>query len=395
MNLFLIIITSLSIGIVIYHHALYPILLRWFASRHPIKAIKPTCRNFAESKKDRTLPSITMIIPAYNESQWIAEKIRNLSCLDYPSSKLKIIIACDGCTDDTVTIAYNTIQEALCADTHFEILDFEHNRGKVALLNQLIPQYQSSDVIALSDVSALLSYDALLIAAKHFENKNIGVVNPTYHLLAPSSEGEKKYWEYQTLIKQQEATLGSSLGSHGAFYLFRSELFIQLESDTINDDFILPMMIVKQGYQAVYDPSILALELEHVVQEEDFSRRLRISAGNVQQLFRLITLFNPKYKGTAFTFFSGKGLRAMMPYFMLIAYIGSACLLSNPLFLIAFIGQTIGYCIGIISLFLPALFSNKYCQILAYLISGHTANLLGGLNYLLKKPTVPWTRVQK
>lgn len=51
MNLFLIIITSLSIGIVIYHHTLYPMLLRWFASRHPVKGIEPTCRNFAESKK--------------------------------------------------------------------------------------------------------------------------------------------------------------------------------------------------------------------------------------------------------------------------------------------------------------------------------------------------------
>lgn len=393
MNTFIIVITTISIIAVVYHHALYPILLRWLATRYPQQNMQFTPRGFHQSKKDRTLPTITMIIPAYNEQEWIADKIRNLSCLDYPSQKLSIIIACDGCSDDTVNIAYDTIQEAVCSDVHIEVHVFEENQGKVSLLNQLIPQY-NSDIIALSDVSALLSYDALLIAAKHFNNPEVGVVNPTYHLLTPISIGEKKYWEYQTTIKQQEAMIGSSLGSHGAFYLFRSELFIPLDNDIINDDFILPMKIVEQGYQAIYDPRMRALELEQVIQEEDFARRLRISAGNLQQLLRLIPLLSPKYRGTAFTFFSGKGLRFTMPYFMIIAYIGSILLLSNPIFLVAFIGQTLGYSIGLFGFIFPSLFSNKYCQTITYLITGHTANFIGGLTYLFNKP-MSWTRVHK
>lgn len=394
MNTFLITITTISIIAVVYHHVLYPILLHWLSKKHPLSSIEITPRGFNQSKKDHTLPTITMIIPAYNEQEWIADKIRNLACIDYPSNKLTIIIACDGCNDNTVAIAHNTIQEAICSDVHIEVLPLEKNQGKVALLNQLIPQY-SCDIIALSDVSALLSYDALLIAAKHFENPQVGVVNPTYHILEPSSEGEKTYWEYQTKIKQQEAAIGSSLGSHGAFYLFRHELFSTLDKDTINDDFILPMKIVEQGYQAIYDPSIRALELEQVIQDEDFSRRLRISAGNLQQLLRLFPLFNPKYKGTAFTFFSGKGLRFTMPYFMIIAYIGSILLLSNPIFFIAFIGQTLGYCLGVLGFIFPQTFSNKHCQTLTYLVTGHTANLLGGLKYLFNKPKSAWTRVHK
>jgi cellulose synthase/poly-beta-1,6-N-acetylglucosamine synthase-like glycosyltransferase len=394
MNIILTVLTSLSIFAVVYHHVLYPIFLRWFSSKHPLHGVKVIPRGFHQSKRDRSLPTITMIIPAYNEQEWIADKIRNLSCLDYPSNKLSIIIACDGCTDNTIKIAYNTIQEAVCSDVHIEVHDFEQNQGKVALLNQLIPQY-SSDIIALSDVSALLSFDALLIAAKHFENPRVGVVNPTYHLLDPSSEGEKHYWKYQTKIKQQESTLGSSLGSHGAFYLFRQELFIPLDKDTINDDFILPMKIVEQGYQAVYEPNIKALELEHVMHDEDFTRRLRISAGNLQQLLRLFPLLNPKYKGTAFTFFSGKGLRLTMPYFMIFAYIGSAALISNPIFLVAFIGQTLGYGIGLMGFLFPRLFSNKYCQTLTYLVTGHIANLFGGLNYVFNKPISFWRRVHK
>ncbi|CEO39488.1 glycosyltransferase family 2 protein [Photobacterium kishitanii] len=394
MILFLFIMTSLSIFAVIYHHALYPMLLSWFAKRHPQKPISPTPRKFSKNNQDCTLPTITIIIPAYNESQWIAEKIRNISYLDYPTDKLKVIIACDGCADNTVEIANNTIQEALCSDTHIEVLSLEKNQGKVAILNQFIPQYDS-DIIALSDVSALISYDALLIAAKHFEKSYVGVVNATYRLLTPSSVGERKYWDYQTKIKQQEATFGDSLGAHGAFYLFRTSLFVPLDKETINDDFILPMSIVEQGYHAIYDPSICAVELDYVDKKDDFSRRLRISAGNIQQLIRLFSLFNPKYRGTAFTFFSGKGLRITMPYFMIMSYIGSGLLITYPLFLIAFICQTLGYSFGILGIILPRIFSHKSFQILAYLIAGHAANFIGGINYIFRRLIGPLNRVHK
>ncbi|SMY32280.1 Beta-monoglucosyldiacylglycerol synthase [Photobacterium malacitanum] len=394
MTTFLYIMTSVSIIAVIYHHALYPILLSWFAKRHPQKPLAPTPRKFSKSSQDCTLPTVTIIIPAYNEAQWIAEKIRNISYLDYPTDKLKVIIICDGCSDNTVEIANNTIQEALCSDTHIEIFSLLKNKGKVAVLNQFIPQYDS-DIIALSDVSALISYDALLIAAKHFENSEIGVVNATYRLLTPSSVGERQYWDYQTKIKQQEATLGDSLGAHGAFYLFRSALFVPLDKDTINDDFILPMSIVEQGHHAIYDPTICAVELDYVDLRDDFSRRLRISAGNFQQLVRLFGLFNPKYKGTAFTFMSGKGLRITMPYFMLMAYIGSWLLISSPLFLVAFICQTLGYIMSILGIILPRIFSHKIFHVLAYLVAGHTANFIGGINYIFRKLTGPLNRVHK
>lgn len=394
MNLFLTIMTLISIFAVVYHHALYPIILSWFAKRHPQKPILLTPRKFSKNNQDCRLPTVTIIIPAYNEAQWIAEKIRNISYLDYPTDKLKVIVACDGCSDDTVEIANNTIQEALCSDTHIEVISLTKNKGKVAILNQFIPQYDS-DIIALSDVSALISYDALLIAAKHFENCQVGVVNATYRLLTPSSVGERKYWDYQTKIKQQEATLGDSLGAHGAFYLFRTRLFVPLDKETINDDFILPMSIVEQGYHAIYDPTICAVELDYVDKKDDFSRRLRISAGNIQQLIRLCSLFNPKYKGTAFAFFSGKGLRITMPYFMLCSYIGSGLLITYPLFLVAFICQTLGYIFGILGIIFPNIFSHRIFQILAYLIAGHTANFIGGINYIYHKLIGPQNRVHK
>lgn len=323
----------------------------------------------------------------------IADKIRNLACLDYPKEHYKVIVACDGCTDNTAQVAQNTIQEAICCDTHFEIRVFEENRGKVALVNEQMLTI-SSDITALSDVSALISVDALLVANQHFKDKTVGAVNGHYQLLSSGSEGESKYWQYQSRMKLHEASLGSTLGAHGAFYLFRTHLFEPLKQNVINDDFIIPMEIIRKGYRVDYDKDMIALELEATNTDNDFKRRLRISAGNMQQALQLAELFLPRYKGVAFAFFSGKGLRLITPYLMILCLALSVVLIHHPLFFIGTIAQLAVYSIAILGHVFPHIFSHKYCQLITYIVAGHFANLIGGLRYLFGFEATRWTRIQ-
>lgn len=392
-ELFLITLFTISALIIIYHHLGYPLLLKWYAKSHPLYSVKRQDRHYKKQPMDKALPSITILVPAYNESRWIQDKIRNLACLDYPKNKLTIIIATDGCTDNTVELAHNTIQEAICADTHFEIKEYVINRGKIALINELVPQI-NSDLVALSDVSALISVDALLIATEYFHDKHVGVVNPRYQLLEQQSLAESKYWQYQCKIKQAETSLGSTIGSHGAFYLFRTKLFEPLAENTINDDFILPMEIIQKGYKAHYDASILALELEATNKEADFKRRLRISAGNMQQVIKLWHMFNPSYMGVAFAFFSGKGLRLITPYLMLLCLTSSVLLIANPIFTFILLVQVNVYLIALICYLVPSLQFHSLLTFITYLLSGHFANLIGGLRYLLGLENKRWKRIE-
>lgn len=385
--------TSLQIGLaalftvasllIIYHHVGYPLLLKFLVSRTKPKSITSD-RNYKTQHDDKDLPSVSFVVPAYNEQEWIAEKIRNIACLDYPRDKLRVIILCDGCSDDTASIARMTIQEAICSDTLFEIFDDGVNRGKVARINQAM-RMVTSDVTVLSDVSALISVDALLVCAKHFQDENVGVVNGTYTLLQAGSEGEEQYWRYQGLIKCAEADLATSIGSHGAFYSFRSKLFETLDDNTINDDFILPMQIVSKGYEAHYETNVVATELEPTDLTQDFKRRLRISAGNMQQALVLLKLFHPKFRAIAFAFFSGKGLRLLTPYLMLICLGTSLALYEVTLFQWLFWGQVSVYLTGILGVAAPVVLKFKPLQLIHYLLSGHTANLIGGLSYLARK----------
>ncbi|UTT84838.1 glycosyltransferase family 2 protein [Vibrio pelagius] len=380
--------------LIVYHHAGYPILLRWYAKRHPKQPVHENQRAYKVEAQDCTLPTVTILVPAYNEEAWIADKIRNLASLDYPKDKLKVVIACDGCTDKTVVKAQMAIQEAICSDIYFEIHDHQVNRGKVATVNQEIANIDS-DITALSDVSALISLDALLIAGEHFKKPEVGVVNATYQLCPTGNQGEDVYWKYQTAVKECEASFGSSLGSHGAFYLFRTTLFTPLPSNTINDDFILPMQIVKQGYTAEYETRMVALELEETNTKADFKRRLRISAGNMQQAIELFSLFSPKFKGIAFAFFSGKGLRLLTPYLMIVSLVCSFFLRDYFLFNFLFWAQIAVYTLGIVGYLLPKKLSIKPISLISYLVVGHYANFVGGIRYLIGLENTPWTRVNR
>ena len=392
-NFILISMTLISIFLVIYHHLGYPLILRWFHKKNPHQATPNSERQYTASAKDFQLPSITVIMPAYNEAQWIAEKIRNLAALDYPQQRLHVVIACDGCTDNTYQLAYNTAREPECKDLNITIHNFTTNRGKVAILNEQI-SHLNSDLVALTDTSALLSIDALLLAAYRFKDPTLGVLNGHYQLQSPGSAGEQAYWQYQSQIKSSEAALGSTLGAHGAFYLFRRHLFTPLAVDTINDDFILPMQIVAAGYHAAYEPDINALELEQSTLTQDQQRRRRIAAGNFQQLVRLKHLFLPRYGRVAFAFISGKGLRVMMPFLMLIALFGSLILATEHLlFMLLAIAQVGAYLLASWQLIFPNESCNRVNKLLAYLVGGHIANGIGIFRYLLRLDKGHWKKV--
>lgn len=381
-------LTILALALIVYHHVGYPLILARLArDRSDIRKQQRTpLRGYRLSDHDNELPRIAIVIPAYNEQEHIAEKLRNLAALDYPADRLEVVVACDGCSDNTADVAWAVAQEPECSELRLQIFEFRNNRGKVAVLNKVIPTL-NVDLIALSDVTALVSVDALMITADRFAQSDIGVVSGTYQLLSPSGAGESAYWNYQTQIKLGEGALGSTMGVHGAFYAFRANLFEPLEADIINDDFVLPMRIVARGFRAVYEPRIHAFELEPTSLDQDRHRRLRIAAGNLQQLIRLRELLSPRFGGVAFAFASGKALRALMPACLLMLLLGSAYLSAGEqsrLFVILFSAQAFAYAIAtLVHVIGPAQFPAPM-QTIHYLIQGHMASLVGEAGYIYR-----------
>ncbi|EPJ43692.1 MAG: hypothetical protein OFPI_42020 [Osedax symbiont Rs2] len=370
--------------LVIYHHLIYPFLLLKFSNTValPDKKVKYISLN--------DLPAISILMPTYNEEQYIADKIRNLACLDYAKDKLSIWIVCDGCSDATEQIARQCIAEPEIQHLNICLISLTKNIGKTAILNRFIPQL-SGEIIALTDTSALLSLDALLIAARCFKNPQTGIVAASYQLWAPGSAGERAYWRYQSRIKQAEASTGNPIGVHGALYFFRAQNFIALPADSINDDFILPMAMIERGKSAIYCSAIIALELEQSNSGIDHKRRTRIAEGNLQQLIYCRKLLNPIFKGTAVNFFSGKVLRALMPLILFTQmFLCLTLALFSPFFITVSVLQVVAVSLAWLSLkFDPSPIPNLF-KMLFYLINGYRYGLLGSWHFLRTHRSEHW-----
>lgn len=325
MTLLLIFITFLSC-VFVYHHVIYPRLITVLGKRYAVQTQPST---------NVEKPRIGVMICAHNEQAFIAQKLFNLSALDYPSDQFEIQLVLDGCTDQTEQEANRAIEQLHRQNICVQVHKFEHNRGKIAGINYLIANFKHQyDVLVFTDVSAILSLDAMSRLALHFSDPLIGVVSGIYQFYQPDQGCQQAYWHYQNKLKMAESKLGAVIGVPGAMCAIRSELVQPIPQSAINDDFILAMQALCEGHRAIVDANLHIVEMEADDQAADFTRRARIGAGNFQQIFILRHLMSSKNAWLAFNFLSHKVLRGLMPLVVLAAIVtmALAAIIENHLF---------------------------------------------------------------
>jgi cellulose synthase/poly-beta-1,6-N-acetylglucosamine synthase-like glycosyltransferase len=393
LDLIMIYVLSIAIFLVIYHHVLYPMVLKAISrNRRNSKTIIKN-RHYTLSDEDKVLNQFSIIIPAFNEAKFIAEKIRNLSFIDYPSDRYELILLCDGCQDETYDIAIKTLAELACVDLKYQVVNFKDNRGKVAVIKDGVRK-ANFDNIVFSDVSALLPVNSLLMLDSHFKKPSVGAVSGGYKFMKKGSTGEQRYWQYQSIVKAQESSIASVLGAHGAFYALRKSCYRDVPADTINDDFLIPMNVIKQGYRVIYEPRVFAIELEQVNLDQDMTRRLRIAAGNFQQLVYLFPLLSPRYGWNAINFASGKALRAITPFLLVIIFACNIFLISfNKFFLILFFCQICLFSLVILINIFNISPKSQILKLICYFINGYWVALKGSLKYIFGLQEKFWTKI--
>ncbi|MBL4822260.1 MAG: glycosyltransferase family 2 protein [Colwellia sp.] len=393
LDIIMISIFTLAIFLVIYHHVLYPILLKLVSRNRKTANPKIKKRRYLFSSADKKLNRFSIIIPAFNEAKFIAEKIRNLSFIDYPNDRYELILLCDGCHDETYDIAVKTLAELSCLDLRCQLINFKNNRGKVAVLKDGVSTAKFENIV-FSDVSALLPVNCLLMLDSHFKNPTVGAVSGGYKFAKKGTAGEQYYWQYQSMIKTRESSIASVLGAHGAFYALKKSCYQDIPADTINDDFLIPMNVIKQGYRVIYEPRVVAIELEQVNLEQDMTRRLRIAAGNFQQLIYLLPLLSPKYGWNAINFASGKALRAITPFILVLIFLTNLYLApSYYIFLSLFSCQILLYSAVFLINFFHITPQINILRLICYLINGYWFALKGTLKYLFGLQEKVWTKI--
>ncbi len=368
-----------SLGTLLYIYAGYPVLA-WMLAR--VFGREPQRRDIT--------PFVSLLIPSYNEEAHIDAKLQNSLALDYPKDRLEIVVASDGSTDRTNAIVEQYRSRGV------KLLAMRDNIGKAAMLDRTVPLVKG-EIVVFSDTSSELEPDALRILMQSFADSRVGCVSGLYRLKVGSdlrAQGEGLYWRYETFIKQQESRLHSILGAHGAFYAIRKPLFQRLEEGSINDDYLIPMRIVEQGYRAVYEPDAKSWEHEATSVEGEFSRRRRIAAGNCQQIKALRSLLNPLRGWVALCFFSHKVLRTLAPLLMIGTLI-SSWWLPRPLGALALILQGLLYASAYAGYLCQRRGRNvRWLAPPLYFCLGNLAMLAGLIKFVVSRQRPSWERAR-
>jgi len=369
--------------LIIYSYMVYPVLLRVLD-----KLFKP--KAFVQTDD---LPMVSLIVSAFNEEKVIRQRIENCFSLDYPEGHLEVLIASDGSDDKTAEIVKEYEGRGII------LLDYKEREGKVNVLNKTVPK-ASHDILIFTDANTMFKHDAIKKLVRHFGDSKIGCVCGSLQFVnakgSQTGELEGFYWRYETMMKKLEGKRGALLGANGAIYAIRKSLYENCPSDTIVEDFYLPMRILHKGYHVIYDVDANALEesAHKVIHEKE--RRIRIGAGDFQALFRLLPMLNP-FKGfSALAFWSHKVLRWFAPILLLIVFASNSYLYYIPFYKGMFLLQVVFYVFACFGQVLSwSGFHNKIFSLPYYFVSMNLALLLGLFRYLSRSQKSAWKRTER
>ena len=320
----------LSAGLLVYTHLGYPLAL-WLLLHLRRPSAGGDDREDSpgrESPRSETgpaagLPTVSLIIPAYDEQEVIAAKVANALALDYPRDRLQIVVASDGSSDATAKRA-----RAAGADLVLELPP----GGKVAALNAAAER-ASGEVLAFSDANSVWAPDALRQLVAPFAEPRVGYVCGQVRFLDPGGGNlEGAYWRYEMAVREMESALAGVTAGNGAIYAVRREAYVPL-APSGSHDLSFPFALAKRGLRSLYAPAARAEEKMVPTLEGEFARKRRMMVG----LWDIVVgegMVSPRGYPPLFAFeiASHRLLRYLSPLLHLVALAANAFLLGDGWF---------------------------------------------------------------
>jgi len=337
-------------------------------------------------------PSVTVLIPAHNEARWIALKIENTLELEYPCDRRQILVACDGCTDETVSIA-----RRYC-DRGVEVVNYQPRTGKTALLNHAVPGARG-EIVLLTDANALLTPNTLSSLMWHFEDSDVGCATGEKLCLptaGAATKGEGLYWRYEAWIKTSESALGSCLGSAGQVVAIRKTLFREIP--VIGDDFYIPMrMLIADKAKVRFEPRAKALIPAAASLRLELERKVRSHVSLLRDLPYLKSGLNPLSSPIWWRFLSHHVLRLFVPFAMIAALAFCFSLWeAGPAYRIMAVVQCAFYAAGVAGFLLQRLglrLAPVYLPF--YFTFANLGVLLAWIRWARRKHQYAWQRTER
>lgn len=331
----------LSLGVVGFAYAGYPVVM----------ALLARLRNRPLHTQAAT-PEIDVLLIVHNAAAQLPAKLENLLALDYPADRILIHVVCDGCSDESETIARQHSSERI------RVHAFSERRGKSACIGSILPKL-TAELVLFNDVRQRIDLGAARALATALSDPSVGAASGELVLEASNGYGRgvDAYWRYEKLIRRMESASGSLVGVTGAIYAARREVIPDVPGGLILDDMWIPLSIAAAGHRIVFVPEAQAFDLATADAPAEERRKRRTLAGNFQLLHRWPQLSIPGAHPLALRLWGHKWLRLLAPWLLLVALLSSLWLAAHGsrFYLLMLVLQLAGYAAAALGRLFPEL----------------------------------------
>ncbi len=238
-------------------------------------------------------PSVTFLVPAYNEESHIGECLRSLIRLDYPKDKLKIIVINDGSKDKTREIAKKF--------KGVTVLDKKNEGSKAAALNYGM-KFVDTELVACMDADSTPSRNYLKKVISHFNDESVGAVTSAVKIKKISTLVSKIQWvEYlmSVIFRKLFSILDCQFVVPGPGGIYRTGVLRKVgkfETENLTEDMEMALRLKVNGYKIenCLDAYVYTVCPKNF--KDLFKQRMRWYRGYLENFKKYsYVFFNPKY----------------------------------------------------------------------------------------------------
>ncbi len=338
------------------------------------------------------LPSISVLIAAYNEEKNIGKKIEQALALDYPADKLQIVVVSDGSTDRTCSIV------AGFQDSRVRLLEIHQRKGKTHAQNQGVTVC-TGEIVVFSDATTVYHPQTVRYHVCNYKDPKVGAVSGRYQYFdsegqSPTGLGTIAFWNYENLIKTFQSRVKTISGCCGCNYSVRRSLYTELDQDIISD-LVQPLWILAKGYRVVFEDRALAYEETTKSTTEEFAMRVRVVTRGIRGVLSVPDLLKPwKHPWISFQLLSHKILRWLVPLFLVILLVSSVGLARSSGYLYLAGAQIAFYAFALLSMVLPFHRRWKPLGVPLYFCTLNAAAFVSLIQFFRGKRYVVWETVR-
>ena len=256
-------------------------------------------KNLAEVD-DSYEPTVSIVVPMFNEGEGIYRTIRSLATLDYPHEKLKVIVVDDCSTDDS----YRWASKGAGEFDNVEVMQNPVNMGKRKGINRAVRR-ATSELIVSVDSDVIVDKDVIRKLVRRFTRDEIAAVGGRVNILNKDQnwltrmQAVKNFFGYEYL-KNLENAFNTVMCLSGCLTAYRRHVLLELEPILENrnvcgipikygEDRFLTRQIVKAGYQTRMTLEANAYTIAPPTLDHYFSQQLRWRRSNLVDYFGGLT----------------------------------------------------------------------------------------------------------